>query len=84
MVTVQLVARAWRELKAYLHYTGNSYGLQIRTKHESSRFSVSVFEVGGTARNYVSISHATVINEDRCLWTIASKSDDSLWRVVGI
>ena len=83
MVTVQLVARAWRGLKAYLHYTGSSYDLQIRIKHESA-LSVSVCEVGGTVRNYVSISHATAINEDRCLWTTASKSDDSLWRAVDI
>ena len=46
MVTVQLVARAWRGLKAYLHYTGYSYDLQIRTKHESA-LSVSIPEVDG-------------------------------------
>ena len=84
MVTVQLVARAWRGLKAYLHYTGSSYDLQIRIKHESSRFSVSVCEVGGNACSNMSVSHATAINEDRCLWTIASKNVGSLWRVVVI
>ena len=83
MVTVRLIARAIARALAYLHYTGYSYDLQIRIKHESA-LSVSVCEVGGTVRNYVSISHATAINEDWCLWTIASKCDDSLWRVVGI